>query len=50
LTLEVGSGRRTVVIVTVGDVRQVPYWGCTIVQWPVKENCLFGTSCWAHMI
>jgi hypothetical protein len=25
LTLEVGTGRRTVVIVTVGDVRQVPY-------------------------
>jgi len=25
LTLEVGNGRRTVVIVTVGDVRQVPY-------------------------
>jgi hypothetical protein len=29
LTLEVGTGRRTAVIVTVGEMTQVPYWGCT---------------------
>ena len=36
LTLNVGTGRRTVV--TVGDMTQVPYWGCTVVQWPVRTT------------